>query len=364
MTPLKRWKPPIRLATMALVLAGMLVLIACGGGGGSGGGDDDCDCETEPLIEENGLVFTFEGQQVRTPANVSVFFKLDTVDGLPVTGLQTGDVLVYEDGDLISQYESQQTVIPTPGQFRSHTLLLLDLSGSIVGSDSLAALKSAAREFVFAVMDQPEDETVGSGMDMSIWWFDGARSLHPLVEDFITDASVLLDRIDGITAEMSEDPSTNLYGAVVDGVNQVEAQTAAFDDQISVGSLVIFTDGTDQAGWRTREEALTAVENADDAVSIYTIGLRGEIDETVLTAIGKDGSPFADDVAQLVPRFEEIALRIREDANSHYKLEYCSPKRKGSHDLMITAAMDGLRGSVVMCFCAEDFEGGCIVSPE
>lgn len=349
---------------MTALTTALLMPTGCGGGGGGSGGGSDCDCEKEPVIEENGLVFTFEGQRVRQPSNVSVFFKVDTADGLPVTGLLTEDVLAYEDGDLISQYESQQAVVPTPGQFRSHTLLLLDLSGSILGSDSLNALKGAAREFVFAVMDQPEGETGGSGMDMSIWWFDGARSLHPLVENFISDTTVLLDRIDAIAADMSEDPSTNLYGAAVDGIDMIQGKVADFDDQISVGSVVIFTDGTDQAGWRTREEALAAVETAGDDVSIYTIGLRGEIDETVLTAIGRDGSPFADDVEQLVPRFEEIALRIREDANSHYKLEYCSPKRKGDHDLMITASIDGLRGAIVTCFCAEDFEGGCIVVPD
>ncbi len=360
MTLPKRCTTPIRLTPLLLALTCMLALTGCGGGNGSGGGSD-CDCEKEPVIEENGLVFTFEGQQVRRPANVSVFFKLDTVDGRPITGLRTGDVLVYEDGDLISQYESRQTVLPMPGQFRSHTLLLLDLSGSILESNNLGALKGAAREFVFAIMDGPEGADGGSGMDMSIWWFDGARSPHPLVENFITDTSVLLDRIDAITPEISEDASTNLYGAVVDGIDMIQRKVAAFEDRISVGSVVIFTDGADQAGWRTREEALTAVETAGDEVSIYTIGLRGEIDETVLTAIGKDGSPFADDVEQLVDPFEEIARRIREDANSHYKLEYCSPKRAGDHDLMMTASMDGLRGAIVTCFCAEDFEGGCVV---
>ncbi len=346
----------------ALAMAGLLMLSGCGGSSSSGGGD--CDCETEPLIEENGLVFTFEDQQVRQPANVSVFFKIDTVDGLPVTGLRTEDFLVYEDGDLISQYESQQTIVPMPGQFRSHTLLLLDLSGSILGSDSLPALKQAAREFVFSVMGRTDDASGESGMDMSIWWFDGARAIHPLVEDFISDASTLLDRIDAIHPEMSDDLSTNLYGAVIDGIDKVERRVGTFDGVVSVGSVVIFTDGADQAGWRTREEALNAVETTAPGVSIYTIGLRGEIDESVLTAIGKDGSPFADNVEELVPRFEEIAQRIREDANSHYKLEYCSPKRKGSHDLMITASLDGMRGALVTCFCAEDFEGGCIVTPD
>ncbi len=356
MIPRKRWTQLMA----ALLMGGLLVGFGCGGdGGGSGGSGSDCDCGEEPLIEENGLVFTFEDQIVQTPANVSVFFKVDTVDGVPVTGLQTGDFLVYEDGDLISQYESQQTVTPMPGQFRSHTLLLLDLSGSIVGSDSLDSLKQAAREFVFSVMDN-----AGTGMDMSIWWFDGARSLHPLVEDFITETETLLDWIETIHPEMSEDPSTNLYGAVVDGIDRVQEAVGNADDRVSVGSVVIFTDGTDQAGWRTREEALAAVENAGPGVSIYTIGLRGEIDEAVLTAIGKNGSPFADDVAQLVPKFEEIALRIREDANSHYKLEYCSPKRKGAHDLMLTASVDDLRGSLITCFCAEGFEGGCIVTPD
>lgn len=349
----------------ALALIGFLTtgaMIGCGGGGGNGGGND-CDCEEKPIIEENGLVFTFEDQQVDLPANLSVFFKLDTRDGQPVTGLGTGDFMVYEDGDLISQYESQQTVVPMPGQFRSNTLLLLDLSGSIVASENLAALKTAAREFVFAVMDNGQGPAK-SGMFMSVWWFDGARDIHPLVKDFSSDSSLLLDRIDDIDADISQDPSTNLYGAVIDGVDMVEAKVGTINDIVSVGSVVIFTDGADQAGWQSKEEALTAVENVKPGVSIYAIGLRGEIDESVLTAIGKDGAPFAEDVEQLTPRFEEIAHQIREDANSHYKLEYCSPKRKGSHDLMLKVNLDGLRGTLVTCFCAENFQGGCLVSAE
>jgi len=341
----------------------MVMMAFCLGLTGCGDDDDDaapessCGCNSDPVIESRGLVFIYEKQTVQKPANVSVLFKMETDEEAPVTNLTAGDFQIYEDGELISLYESKQAIVPKPGTFVHNGVLLLDLSGSILGSESLGSLKTAAKAFVTAVM--PEKSSTSSGeMKLEIHWFDGAADTHLLVAS-TDDPAVLIKGIDSITGTISSDISTNLYGAVIKGVDLAENTVKNSSGTVSVGSLVIFTDGRDQAGRKTKEEAVKAVTNADDNISVYTIGLGSEIDKQVLETLGKDGFVWADNIDDLYVKFEEIATAIRADVNSHYLFQYCSPKRKGQHDLKIVAEQGEKSGSLTTCFCADGFEGGC-----
>lgn len=240
-------------------------------------------------------------------------------------------------------------------------MLLLDLSGSVLESENLSVLKSAARNFVNAIMLNSSGES-----DMGIWWFDGASELHQLV-DFVMLTDRLISGINDLNENISKDNSTNLYGAVISGIDKLRGKVGSNNGTASIGSLVIFTDGSDHAARKTQEEAMKAVNGADENISVYTIGLGGEIDKPTLRTIGRDGFFYADDIEDLVPQFEEIGSKIRKDVNSYYMLEYCSPKRKGSHDLTIAVTYKEdsgteLTGSLKTCFCAEDFTGGCTVS--
>jgi hypothetical protein len=340
----------------------MMLIWGCGGGGDDGAPVGDCYCDFTSWTDTSAaLNITFEKQTVAKPANVSVLFKVQTKDGQPVPGLAATDFTVYENDAMISQYESQQAIIPKPGQFKSHIMLLLDLSGSILKSDSLTKVKQAARSFISAVMPDSGTENFGA-IDMAIYWFDGAADIHQLVSSFVTDKNFLLSSIDGINENMSSDASTNLYGAVISGVDKVKKAIDSSQQFVSVGSLVMFTDGTDQAGRKKKEDALNAVNNADKTISIYSIGLGGEIDEAVLKGIGKNGFVLAQDLEELVPKFEQIAAKIKDDVNSHYLLQYCSPKRKASHTLKLVAKSKDLSGTLKTCFCATGFEGGCKVT--
>lgn len=333
-----------------------------GCGGGSSDDDGGCNCDRTPTLEESGLTLSLANQEEKTPANVSVLFKVETENGNPLTDLEAGDFKIFEDGSLISEYESQQAILPKPGKFKSNTLLLLDLSGSVLESDSLSVLRNAVRSFVNEMMPAEEAENYEE-IEMGIWWFDGASDIHQLVP-FTTSSEELIAGIDTIDRDISSDSSTNLHGAIIQGINKIEDLTGKENSKVSVGSLVIFTDGEDQADRRSEEDALNAVNNSDKDISIYTIGLGGEIDESTLKAFGRDDFVFADNIQELVPKFEDIANDIREDVRSYYLLEYCSPKRNGSHDLKISVTSNGLSGSITTCFCAEGFKGGCEISVE
>ena len=130
-------------------------------------------------------------------------------------------------------------------------------------------------------------------------------------------------------------------------------------DIISAVSVVIFTDGTDQAARYTKASAFEAVNTANEKISLYTIGLGSEIDQTVLTTIGMSSSAFADNTSQLTQKFGEIAQSVFNQANSFYLFEYCSPKRNGTNDLKIEVKKGSVFGSVTINFNAEGFTGGC-----
>lgn len=341
-----------------------LVLVGCSSSDDEDGGNSlpACECSSEPLTDEDGVVFLFERQTVEKPANVSVLFKTETDEGLPLTGLTADDFRIYEDGDLISRYESRQAIVPKPGSFTHYGLLLLDLSGSILGGENLNSLKSAAKAFVEAVMPESGSSSIGE-IQLEIRWFDGSNDTHLLVP-FTEYRDELLTGIDGITGDISDDSSTNLYGAVMEGMRIVNDARRNTSETVSVGSLVMFTDGKDQAARRTEEEARDAVSNADDSISVYTIGLDSEIDSEVLDMLGKDGFVWAGNIEELYGKFEQIASEIRADVNSHYLFEYCSPKRKGQHELRLVVTEKEKSGTLTTCFCADGFEGGCTVAAQ
>lgn len=333
------------LIALALVVAGVS---ACDGG----------PTEPKTTTEDKGFAIRLESREVRKPANVSVLFQVTTSEGRPVPGLTVEDFTILENGEPISGFEAARAIVPKPGKFVSRTVLVLDLSGSVLNANSLPALKDAARSFVAAALPA----TGSSEAEVGIWWFDGAANLHQL-SAFSTDRATLLTAIDRIAPGISKDVSTNLNGAVINAVELAAARSAEDERKglISSNAVVLFTDGTDRAARRTDQEALAAVARHEKEVSVYTIGLGSEIRESSLKSIGVDGFAFARDVSELTSAFATVGANVRDEANSYYLLEYCSPKRAGTNTVKIQAARDALSGSLSTTFSAAGFGGGCTV---
>lgn len=305
------------------------------------------------------LVVVIEDQFVNLPSNVSVFFRVEDGAGNGVAGLSESDFTIYENGSLISEFEATRKIQPNAQVFDYHITLLLDLSGSVLQGESLTGLKDAAKGFIDEVV--PAEGAVNAGaIKMDIWWFDGSANIKQL-QATATNATTLKTAIDDISPEMSADNSTNLYGAVIQGIEVASTKLSQTRDQNEIGSsaIVIFTDGTDQANRNTRGQAAEAVKNADRDIALYTIGLGGEIDETILREIGKTSFVSASNIGELLDRFQEIGDLINGRANSYYLLEYCSPKRSGSNQLTIEVTKGVLTGNANSLFDANDFNGSC-----
>lgn len=324
----------------------LTILAGCDGTGSSG---EEIEVE---LIES----------QTELPSKIHLFFKVDLGEEHRFTTLQPADFQIYEDGSQISRLEAQAQIQREPGDFLYSSILMLDLSGSILNNADLPKLKEAATTFISRTMPGQDNSLYGT-REMAVFWFDGEENIHPLVS-YTPDRDSLISGIESIDEDISSDVSTNLNGAVIQGLSVMNDRLLEIredSDIATAGSMVLFTDGTDQAGYVSTERAVDSVRNANREHSVFTIGLGGEIDKEVLRTFGKDGFELAEDSLELNDTFLKVAERLEAETNSFYVLEYCSPKRSGAHTLELRATYEDKFGSFKTQFSAEGFSGGCTV---
>lgn len=347
-----------RICSLFVGLSAVVCFIAgCGDDSGSTGsnsgksGEDDC------------LRFQYLSGHFEPPSNIVVLFGLETCDGKPKPGIKADQFVIGEDVAGFS-VEAEAIVLPTEMGFRLVSVLLLDMSGSIAVSGNVSKLKTAAKDFV--------DNLEGSH-DVLLFTFDGRQELQPLLA---VDQEGLVGAIDALGFPECEskavcpadapvchkgfcvgDPSTNLNGALEKGLSVLDDQEMQTPEEaIFAGSLVVFTDGTDQAGIIHNEVAVGMVNGS--VHSIFSIGLGGEVDKNQLEALGKDGTAIAEDAEQISTAFDKIAQVIEERASRFYVVGYCSPKRAGEHTLNLS--VEGFSGApLVFPFNADGFEAGC-----
>jgi hypothetical protein len=352
-------------------LSGLLLALSCRVGTEPESAPDDKKV-VQVAKEDHGFNLMLDNAVVQSPGPFVFYFRVRRSFASELLGnyadpLTCANFTLLENDELISGSESDFSVKPAYDDYKMFAVLLLDMSGSVAPA-FLDTLKTAAKRFVsnlFRASDNFQKSPLQ--IELSIYYFDGRAGIFQLVP-FTADSAQLKKAIDdSISANLTKDNSTNLYGAVIHGIDVMRNLAGKKNNLISAGSLVIFTDGTDRAGRRTKADAIRVVEDTTFAfnklISTYTIGLGEEIDKATLIRLAKDGSVFADGVDKLVPGFESIANRILIDARSPYQIEYCSPLRVGTVQLFVRAhTINHLYyGSVTMSFPAND-AGGCTVT--
>jgi hypothetical protein len=280
---------------------------------------------------------------VQKPSNVAVYFTVDTRGGTPVPGLTAEQFHIYEDHKLVSPFESKQTILNPEVAARHYTLLLVDMSASVTASGQLPALQQAVNDFTSRVEKLQET---------AVYAFDGRAELVPLRNFGPGGGAVNLSGFN------STDPSTNLKGAVVKGLEVLAKQLQRSPTPLRFGTLVIFTDGTDHAHRVTSRDAQRAVEAAD--FDVFTIGVGAEVDPRELSAIGKSGAATSAEPGTVGEQFNAIAAKIEGYSKRFYLLSYCSPARAGTHTLTIEPTLpDGQRGQMEYLFKADGFGPQC-----
>jgi hypothetical protein len=164
--------------------------------------------------------------------------------------------------------------------------------------------------------------------------------------------------LEGLRNYKAKDPSTNLHGAVVKGLEELRRSLDKDPKPLKFGTLVVFTDGTDRAARVSPDDMAEAMNKEEyEHFEIFAIGVGGEIEESSLGDIGRDGTELASDKAKVQEAFDRVAERIEAHMKRFYLLSYCTPSRKGQHEVRIVAKDKESKGSgsLEYTFSADDF---------
>ncbi len=343
-----------------ILIFGLLSLVVLG----NSCKDDDAefsDCWKAPNKTQLKLTL-LEGPTISLPSKMSIFFKVTDANNNPVGYLKEENFVIYEKGindscpRVISTFEAKRKISSREQVFNHTTLLVLDLSGSVL-QQSLQQVKDAANAFVEQIVPPLPDPSISMG----VYWFDGEDVLHEL-EPVTTSLVDLKNAINSITENISNDNSTDLYGAVIKADAKADSLLALYQaaDVTSATSIVLFTDGEDRANRYPKQTAYDAVANSPKEISWFTLGVGNEINVPDLQKLGRNGFFQAASVSQLTGVFKQIADVVNNEANSYYFFEYCSPIRNGSNNGLVIEAYEGNEvGFLQASFDATGFTGGC-----
>jgi hypothetical protein len=228
---------------------------------------------------------------------------------------------------LVSVYESNQTILNPEVAAVQYTLLLMDMSGSVTEAGKLGELVDAASAFA---------DRVSKTQQVAVYAFDGGKDIHPIV-GFSAGGGSVKSGIAALGTYRPKDPSTNLNGAVVEGLKVLEHQMEKAELPLRFGTLVVFTDGSDRAHRVSRTQTMEALDELSSSTNVFVIGVGAEIDEGELRAIGRTGSVLSKNPAEVKSAFEKIAATVEGFTRSFYLLSYCSPSRAGEHEVEVRA---------------------------
>jgi hypothetical protein len=283
---------------------------------------------------------------VRKPSNVAVYFTVDTHNGQPVANLTPQDFRIYEDKQPVSMLESKQTILQPEVAAIHYTLLLVDMSGSVVDSGDMPSLIQAASTF---------GDRVGPYQKVAVYTFDGSPHLSPVV----SFGGNVRAGVAALGSRRPRDPSTNLNGAVIEGIRVLEQQMQHAPVPLRFGTLVVFTDGTDRAHRATAEDVERTLDAAGPMFETYVIGAGQEVDAKQLSRIGRSGTFASQNRADVQHGFDEISARIEAASKKFYLLSYCSPSRAGEHEVEVEANAAGTSGRLAYRFNANGFGPNC-----
>jgi iron(II)-dependent oxidoreductase len=317
------------------ILTAFCLAIASGVGG--------CQC-SDPSPEPAPGCLQLEEIATSTvaPAGVRAVFRLSDCAGVPIPDLTSAEVTVLLDDENIQSEGDVAPVLTQEVDFRLSTMLLLDLSYSVVENGNLQPMLEAARTAAHALVAQ--------GHRVAIYQFAGPPYFGE-VEGFTADTAALDAALDELATSEGLG-TTDLYGSIEKAVEVLEGEWSV--DVLSAETLILFTDGADEAMASTAEDAQQAIDSSD--INVFTVGLGGDVDQEELLAFGKDGFEWAEDTADLAAAFQAITQHIIDMAHSYYLLGVCSPRVGGWRELTITVRRGASRGALDVGYDAEGFD--------
>ena len=276
------------------------------------------------------------------PGNIALF--LDVRDkGRPVANLEEKDFRVFEDGKLVPAKKAKRALLEPDVLSVHFTYVLVDLSGPIADSEYLAELAATVGKF---------SQNLAENHTIAVSAFDGNDEVAAFL-GFGAGPEQLKKLADGLAKFRPRSRSSNLYGAVYQGLHTLEEQLNNSPLPDEAASLIVFTDRTDLSHTVGVEQLREKVKNTP--AQVFIIGAGEKISRPDLTAIGKTGLFLSNEPRDFKKGFDEIGQKLITVAEGRYVLSFCSTKKKGSHKLEIEVVGPNDTGKVSHKFNASGF---------
>lgn len=291
--------------------------------------------------------FQLHNASADKPSNVALYFAVEKSNGDPLPGLDAKSFKIYEDGQLISPFESKQTILNPEVSVVHYVLVLLDMSGSITESGTLPTLTSAATAFA---------DRITKSFKVAVYGFDGREDIVRGV-GFTSSPRVVKSALTRMARRKAKDPSTNLNGALVKAAELLQKKMSTAKQPLRFGTIVVFSDGMDRAHRVKEHQMLRTLDKS--GLNVFAIGMGAELSENRLARIGLTGYIKATDQSKIRSAFGQVAKFIEASSKKYYLLSYCSPSRAGTHLLRVEAKVKGMGSSVSYKFNADGFGPNC-----
>jgi len=284
----------------------------------------------------------------QTPSNVAVNLSVGTKSGEPLTGLKPENFRIFEDGKLVPEDKAKRMLLDPKVAEAYFTVLLIDLSGPVTESKDFPELVHQVGDFM---------EELRETHTLTVAIFDGRDDLRTILEPDETNTKAALDRLRRYRPELRKG---NLNGAVIKGLAILDRQLAKSTAAHSSSNLVIFTDRGDEAAKVPAEEMEVALDKTP--ADVYVIGVGPGIKKPELGKIARTDAFYSTDPKEMGTGFTNLSKHLAVASEGHYVLSYCSPKRKGEHDLEIEISTEKEHGLIKHHYSADGFTKGCSVS--
>jgi hypothetical protein len=287
---------------------------------------------------------------VEEPANVSVYFTVETKGGEPVSGLKQASFHIFEDGKLLTEKKAKRTLVDPRFAEARFTLILVDLSGPVVDTEYMPDVASGTARVA---------EAASRSGQVAISVFDGENELVPMLGFGAKGGREAIEAIRKFRPRGQR--VSNFNGALWQGLELMHKQLETATAPHKFGNIVIFTDRGDMAKKVNDEELKKAVDVG--IISVYVIAVGEKVDPAGMARWGRSGLYTSKQPKDTKKGFADIADKLEAGASNRYVLSYCSPKRKGDHKLEIVVETadegDHDSGKLVYKFNAEGFTSGC-----
>ena len=284
---------------------------------------------------------------VARPSQVAMYIAVSEGDK-PLTDLTASSFTLYEDGNALDSSQVKLTLLDRDRAAAHRTLILVDASAKL--GDREKPLERGVAAMV---------KTIRGRQPVSVYSFSGADKIKKLAVLEPGGGDGNEDPLSEMAAG-SGDASRDLNGAIVEGLDQLEADLAGSDKPVRIGTLVLIASGPDLAG-RVPPEQLNARLNATHH-NVVAVGVSDKVG--ALERIGKDGVWYTATADKLTETLEQVATKVDGLYRSRYLLAYCSPARAGERRLRVEVSKPDERGRPIASnfetrFDASGFGAGC-----